>query len=555
MRPTRLTGRVVWLAVALAAGLAIVVLPLPAAGLLVVGVAILLAILIEPLVGLTLTLLLGPWGALENIILGGSSFDTGQLLLLLTLAAWLARSVVRREIRLPALDKGVALAFVLFITFGALSLLQEPPSPLSGLKELAKWLQIGLVAWFAASETGRPHRVRWVAAAALLAGLSQALIGIWQFGLRGHGPEHFEIVVNVRGYLLDAFRAYGTFEQPNPFAGFLGLSLPLALGWGIGKLAEKLAEWAGGPRAIALRQGFGRAFVPSVSTELDKVSGRGAQPSPQGDSSSQFGATRVTGTAGSRCGTRTGRYTTIGQVGGFALPWLLAGTLGVALLASWSRGGWLGAAAGVTAMLYFLPRRRWLGALLVLVLLLAGWGALESGLVPESIAGRLTGFADYVQFQDARGVDITPANYAVLERMAHWQAALNMANAHPWLGVGLGNYEAAYADYALINWPYALGHAHNYYLNILAETGILGLVAYLGFWAAVIALTARVIRHAPYPQRGLALGLMGAWVHLSVHHLVDKLYVNNIYLHLGALLGILICLQNQHLYHHGKDTG
>ena len=77
----------------------------------------------------------------------------------------------------------------------------------------------------------------------------------------------------------------------------------------------------------------------------------------------------------------------------------------------------------------------------------------------------------------------------------------------------------------------------------------------IGFWAAVIALTARVIRDAPYPQRGLALGLIGAWVHLSVHHLVDKLYVNNIYLHLGALLGILICLQNQHLYHHGKDTG
>ena len=539
MRPTRLTGRVAWLAVALAAGLAIIVLPLPAAGLLVVGVAILLSTLIEPLVGLTLTLLLGPWGALENIILGGSSFDTGQLLLLLTLAAWLARSVARREIRLPALDKGVALAFLLFVTFGALSLLQEPPSPLSGLKELAKWLQIGLVAWFAASETGRPHRARWVAAAVLLAGLSQALIGIWQFGLRGHGPETFEILINLRGAPLRAYRAYGTFEQPNPFAGFLGLSLPLALGWGIGKLAELVGK----PLEIALRQGFGRA-----------------QPSPQGDFSldatqGDFSLDATQGDHSLDTAVRSWAFPSMSlrRVGGLALPWLVAGILGVALLASWSRGGWLGAAAGVMAMLYFLPRRRWLGALLVLVLLLAGWGALGSGLVPESIVGRLTGFD--VQFQDARGVDITPANYAVLERMAHWQAALNMANAHPWLGVGLGNYEAAYADYALINWPYALGHAHNTYLNILAETGILGLVAYLGFWAAVIALTARVIRRAPYPQRGLALGLMGAWVHLSVHHLVDKLYVNNIYLHLGALLGILICLQNHHLYHHGKDTG
>lgn len=483
LRPTGRAGRLAWLAVALAAGLAIITLPLPAAGLLVAGVAILLATLIEPLVGLTLTLTLGPWGALESIVLGGSSFDTGQLLLLLTLAAWLARSVARREIRVPALDRVVALTFALFVTVGALSLLREPPSLLNGFKELAKWVQIGLVAWFAASEIGRPHRARWVAAAVLLAGLSQALIGIWQFGLRGQGPEHFEIVINLRGTLLQAYRAYGTFEQPNPFAGFLGLSLPLALGWGIGKLAERMGQ--------------------------------------------------------------AGRATLAHKVGGLALPWLVAGVLGVALLASWSRGGWLGAAAGVMAMLSFLPRRRWLGACLVLALLLGAWGALGSGLVPESIAGRLTGFADYVQFQDVRGADITPANYAVLERMAHWQAALNMANAHPWLGVGLGNYEAAYADYALINWPYALGHAHNYYLNILAETGILGLVAYLSFWAAVVVLTARVIGRAPYPQRGLALGLMGAWVHLSIHHLVDKLYVNNIYLHLGALLGILILLQNQ----------
>jgi putative inorganic carbon (HCO3(-)) transporter len=196
-------------------------------------------------------------------------------------------------------------------------------------------------------------------------------------------------------------------------------------------------------------------------------------------------------------------------------------------------------------VLLYLPRRRWLGVLLVLALLAAGWVAVQSGLLPGSIVERLTGFADYVKFQDVRGVDITPANYAVLERMAHWQAALNMADRHPWLGIGLGNYEAAYPEYALLNWPYALGHAHNIYLNLLAETGVVGLVAYLAFWAAVIALTARIIRRAPYPQRGLALGLMGAWVHLSVHHLVDKLYVNNIYLHLGALLGLLLLLHDQ----------
>ena len=41
------------------------------------------------------------------------------------------------------------------------------------------------------------------------AGLVQAFIGIWQFGLRDTGPEHFMILGRF-------YRAYGTFEQPNP---------------------------------------------------------------------------------------------------------------------------------------------------------------------------------------------------------------------------------------------------------------------------------------------------------------------------------------------------
>ena len=35
------------------------------------------------------------------------------------------------------------------------------------------------------------------------------------------------------------------------------------------------------------------------------------------------------------------------------------------------------------------------------------------------------------------------------------------------------------------------------------------------------------------------IGLLGAWTHLSVHQLVDKLYVANLHLYIGALLGVL----------------
>ena len=66
-----------------------------------------------------------------------------------------------------------------------------------------------------------------------------------------------------------------------------------------------------------------------------------------------------------------------------------------------------------------------------------------------------------------------------------------------------------------------------------------GLLAYGLFWLAVVWQTVRAARRLAWPQRGIAVGLLAAWAALSVHHLVDKLYVNNVYVHLGAMLGLL----------------
>ena len=68
-------------------------------------------------------------------------------------------------------------------------------------------------------------------------------------------------------------------------------------------------------------------------------------------------------------------------------------------------------------------------------------------MLPRSIVLRLTTAAtDLITVSDVRGVEITPTNYAVIERLAHWQAAMNMAEHAPLFGVGLGNYEVVYDD-------------------------------------------------------------------------------------------------------------
>jgi O-antigen ligase len=491
-----LAGVFIWLTTLLQASLAIAAL------------AIIILTIVQPMWGLGAALIAGPFGALENILLlqsvtfsGPAGLDTGQILFLLALISWSARGLARRWFVLPKSTLNTAF-FVLFIAM--LISLSGALSPALGLRELLKWAEIMLAMWIVcdiscwearATSTPAPEVARktWrrivvVAGALLAAGALQAVIGIWQFALRGEGPEHFLVLGRY-------YRAYGTFEQPNPFGGFMNLSVFLAFGI----LAGLVAPWWSGKRQRRLEEA-GRTPTP-VGAGTQKWPGR--------------------------------RY----LVAVIAVAFVAVVT-SLALLFSWSRGAWLGFVAGATVFLFFLPRRRKIGVLLFGFITAIFLGSWTLGLLPPAVSARLADFAEDLQFGDVRGADINDANYAVLERLAHWQAAIAMAQEQPWKGVGAGNYEAVYARYALINWPAPLGHAHNYYLNALAETGVIGLLAYLGFWGTVIWQTWRLLLRS-WPERGLALGLLAAWAAVSAHHLVDKLTVNNVYIHLGAMLGLV----------------
>ncbi len=478
-RSFRTTAALVAVAVALA--LAIARLPLAAVAGLVVVPALLLLTLAYPLFGLGVALVLGPFGALEGIVLGSSLLDSGQIALLITLAAWIGSGLARRRLRIPATSFN--LPWLLFVLIAALTLLDAYSISL-GLVELLKWLEIALLVWLildlaGRAESGYPTVMRLTLAMLLFAGLIQGLVGIWQFGLRGTGPEHFMVLGRF-------YRAYGTFEQPNPFGGYMNLSAMLALG----TLMGLLAFWLERRRGRA-GEGHLRPFWPWLA---------------------------------------------------YALVCAGATTLGLVL--SWSRGAWLGFMAGAAVLALFSTRHVWRGLGLLLtgaavVVMLLALGA-SGGFGPAlAITDRLGGFRDEFTLGDVRGVDINDGNYSVLERLAHWQAAADMARDDLWTGVGFGNYDAAYPEYGLINFPAALGHAHNYYLNLLAEVGVPGTLAYLIFWLAIIGQSIWLIRRLAWPERGVAVGLLAAWIALAVHHLVDKLYVNNIYVHLGVMLGLL----------------
>ncbi len=459
-------------AVAIALGALLAWLPLAWSAMLVLSGVVLVLTLLHPHVGLLLAILSVPFSSLGELHVGVITIGVTEALVMLTLASWLMRLSVRRELRLRAGPVGLPL--LLFLGAGLLSLPHAPSLQHAG-KELLKWMEVLGVYLFVVTGLERRHQ-RLVLYAMLGAGAMAALQGIYQF-LFGIGPDHF--------LLFGRFmRAHGNFEQPNPYGGYLGLVWPLALG-------------------IAL----------------------------------------------SGCWDRARRATPGWSWWGRLLPCLVAGGAGAvvlsALVMTWSRGAWLGALAalavmGLAVLVRFGGGRAVLGFLL---LALAGYGLLSTGLslAPSSVISRLTDFLPYLEAGtlDVRGVEVNDANYAVIERLAHWQAGVAMWTDHPWLGVGIGNYEPAYPAYQLPGWDEPLGHAHNYYLNIAAEAGVLGLAAYLVLWGTVAWQAWRLAVQGQGLAWAIALGALGVVTHLSVHHLFDNLFVHNVYVHLAVVLGLL----------------
>jgi putative inorganic carbon (HCO3(-)) transporter len=458
------------LLIVLTVGLSLALLPLTLAGGVVLGTIVFLATLIRPEVSLYLLILAVPFGSVREIAISGFTVGAAEALVGLVLAAWLAKMVAAREVKtthppllLPLL---IFLGAILLSLTGALSLRYS-------FKEILKWLEVLGIYLFVVNVIER-EQAKVVVLLMLLAGIGQALLGFYQF-LGRVGPQAFVVLGRF-------VRAYGTFEQPNPYGGYLGLVLPLAYGVLLGT------------RTFGIRQ-FVNSWGRHESTNL-----------------------RATN---------------------FLLALLGLATMGAALIMSWSRGAWLGfAAAFILTNLAYSQRGAVLFALLCLliasVLLLGSIQAL-----PQTMIQRLTDFLPYLHVFDVRGVKLTDANYAVVERMAHWQAAWGMFGDRPWLGVGIGNYEPVYPAYSLPGWTEPLGHAHNYYLNIAAEAGLVGLAAYLALWGAAFWQAWKVIQATQGYWRGVAAGILGVLTHLSVHNFFDNLYVHNMYLHIAILLGLL----------------
>ncbi|MDJ0754055.1 MAG: hypothetical protein QNJ45_11085, partial [Ardenticatenaceae bacterium] len=193
----------------------------------------------QPLWGLGVVLLIAPLGAWEaRTGIPGFPLASGQLLLFLLFALWVGRFLLLRRTTLPYFPLFPFVAG--FILLMSLTMLNTVDMSLSS-KELLKWVELGFIIILvldAVDLSSAKESNRWLTvllALILLPAVVQAMIGLNQF-LQPQGPDSFLILGRF-------YRAFGTFEQPNPYGGFMVLHTLLVSGLGLGLVIRLWKQW------------------------------------------------------------------------------------------------------------------------------------------------------------------------------------------------------------------------------------------------------------------------------------------------------------------------
>ncbi len=469
--------------------------------------------ILRPRIALYLLAFAVPWGSLDFISAGGLRLNSADVLVGFLAAGWLMSWVLPAGMRGQGDDKSERAMFPVHLALATLALLGVMFLSMlvainikDSLKEIFKWLEF-LVVILLGVQYLRTRRQIWTLVACIvIAAVTQAFFGYAQ-AIFNLGPEAF-----IRS---SALRVYGTFDQPNPYAGYLDMALVVVIA--IVLLAHD--------RVLRICAGIATCLIGIA-----------------------FGLSQSRG----------------GQV-----------ALGAALLFIFLTG---------------LPRVRiWLRLFIVAVFL--AFEGIAAGFIP------LTLFDQVGHFLGLTGISLaqpSSQDFSTAERLAHWIAGISMYLSHPILGVGIGNYPDVYSHYYITIFTNSLGQAHNYYINIAAETGTIGLIVYLFFVASMLVAGGSAVRRlcthywsvrdhlprsekrVPFPpgtgkkfqllvqptrwsaysrtsepwqlfkkiadDRALSIGLLAALVTICVHNLVDDLYDHSLTSLMALLLIALIRL-------------
>jgi O-antigen ligase len=134
-------------------------------------------------------------------------------------------------------------------------------------------------------------------------------------------------------------------------------------------------------------------------------------------------------------------------------------------------------------------------------------------------------------------------------RQDFWNAGIHIWSGNPIAGAGLGAFPDAYAHARLPGKQFLPDsvlepppHAHNLFIQMLAEQGILGLLALLAVLGVAVRMALELRRHVERWVRVLGSAMLAALVAFLIHNMFDVTLVQETGIDFWALLGLLSAL-------------
>lgn len=167
------------------------------------------------------------------------------------------------------------------------------------------------------------------------------------------------------------------------------------------------------------------------------------------------------------------------------------------LFFTFSRGAWLAMFLSLLALFIFYRKKRNLLFVLVILVLI---------ILPAS-----------GQIAERMSLQLFTEDMSSLYRLQIWEGSWKIIQNNWLLGVGPGNFSSALAHYLPVK-PFVVFHAHNTYLHVLSETGILGFLATSLFYGQILWRAYRcysISGNAKIASLSLAIlvGLLGILIH------------------------------------------
>jgi hypothetical protein len=155
------------------------------------------------------------------------------------------------------------------------------------------------------------------------------------------------------------------------------------------------------------------------------------------------------------------------------------------------------------------------------------------------VQGESTSPAPPVELQPRSDLE---TGLAPVPRAQLWSAAISMLRQHPMLGVGPDNFRHLYGHYlGLSDWDDRV-HANNLYLEVLADVGVLGALAFAGLVALPVIGLLRGLRTRTAPAQavllaGLCASLLAYFLHSGLDAFLD---FTSVYLLFWVIVGLSV---------------